>query len=121
MSALGLLGCANHPLDCALGIEHGDCLPGTAGHNARAERFAQDRALCLEYGFQEGTDAYAQCRMTLDQTTMERRHAAMQAFFASQQSQRATTSLPVPQTTTTECTAQQVYDQTQMRCVTRTE
>jgi hypothetical protein len=27
-----LAGCANHPVDCAVGIYHADCLPGTAGY-----------------------------------------------------------------------------------------
>ena len=40
-AALALTGCAengeigfkNHPLDCALGYAHSDCLPGTAGYS----------------------------------------------------------------------------------------
>lgn len=28
-----LAGCAHHPLDCAAGYAHEDCLPGTAGYN----------------------------------------------------------------------------------------
>jgi hypothetical protein len=114
-----LAGCANHPMDCALGIEHRDCLPGTAGHDARAERLAQDRATCVEYGFQEGSDSYAQCRMILDQQFGARREAAMRQFIASQQRQTVTPT-PLPQTTTVDCTIDQVYDQAQMRCVTRT-
>jgi hypothetical protein len=34
---------------------------------ATAARQEADRTRCLNYGFQEGTDAYAQCRMTIDQ------------------------------------------------------
>jgi hypothetical protein len=34
---------------------------------AEAARQAADRNRCLSYGFQEGTDAFAQCRMTIDQ------------------------------------------------------
>lgn len=30
--ALLLSGCVNHPIDCAAGIYHSDCLPGTAGY-----------------------------------------------------------------------------------------
>jgi len=26
-------GCANHPVDCALGFVHADCLPGTMGYD----------------------------------------------------------------------------------------
>lgn len=119
LSAIALAGCANHPMDCALGIEHRDCLPGTPGHDARAERLAQDRATCIEYGFQEGTDAYAQCRMILDQQFGARREAAMREFIASQRLQPVAPT-PVPQTTTVDCTIDQVYDQAQMRCVSRT-
>lgn len=28
-----LSSCANHPVDCAIGIPWSDCLPGTAGYN----------------------------------------------------------------------------------------
>lgn len=28
-----LAGCAHHPLDCAAGYAHEDCLPGTPGYN----------------------------------------------------------------------------------------
>jgi hypothetical protein len=34
---------------------------------AVAARQEADRTRCLTYGFQEGTNAYAQCRMTIDQ------------------------------------------------------
>jgi hypothetical protein len=27
-----LAGCANHPVDCAVGFYHADCLPGTPGY-----------------------------------------------------------------------------------------
>lgn len=41
--ALSLLssGCAHHPLDCAMGIAWGDCLPGTAGYSNRYAELAK--------------------------------------------------------------------------------
>lgn len=30
----GEIGFKNHPLDCALGVAHSDCLPGTAGYSS---------------------------------------------------------------------------------------
>lgn len=106
--AAALLGvsCSGHPLDCSLGIEHRDCRPGTAGHTARQERLAADRTACLEYGFQEGTPDYAQCRMVLDQSYEQNRSEALRAYFANR-----------PRTTTTECAAEERFDQVLMRCV----
>jgi hypothetical protein len=46
---------------------------GDEGHTAEARQQAiaarqeTDRNRCINYGFEEGTDAFAQCRMTLDQ------------------------------------------------------
>jgi hypothetical protein len=60
-----LCGCANHPVDCGLGIYHADCLPGTAGY-ADPNRFAaEDDTLCKSYGLTFGTPAYADCREKL--------------------------------------------------------
>lgn len=122
---LGVLlsGCANHPLDCAIGIDHSDCLPGTAGYESAHANSAAARARCLDYGFQEGTDGYAQCRMILDMREQDQRDAAMQRFLASTQHPMAepTPVSPPPTQTVTTCTAQEVYDQVQMRCVTRAQ
>jgi hypothetical protein len=75
---LGLVGCANHPLDCATGlIAWDDCLPGTKGYEirqqslrslsaARAEKSATDDAVCQSYGAKPGTDAYVNCRVQRD-------------------------------------------------------
>jgi hypothetical protein len=75
---LTLGGCANHPLDCAIGIiAWDDCLPGTKGYEvrqqslknlsaARAEKSATDDALCQSYGAKPGTDAYINCRVQRD-------------------------------------------------------
>jgi hypothetical protein len=46
---------------------------------AAAAGQAADRDRCIDYGFEEGTDAYGQCRMTIDQ----QRRAAAQANSAA--------------------------------------
>jgi hypothetical protein len=75
---LVLTGCANHPLDCAIGlIAWDDCLPGTKGYEvrqqslrnlsaARAEKTATDDAICQSYGAKPGSDAYVSCRVERD-------------------------------------------------------
>ena len=37
LALLGLAGCANHPMDCSMGIAWDDCLPGTNGYTNRQE------------------------------------------------------------------------------------
>jgi hypothetical protein len=70
--AAGLLaGCANHPVDCALGFHHSDCLPGTAGYDDPHKFDAADDKQCQSYGLKPGTDAYASCRIKL-QTAREK-------------------------------------------------
>jgi hypothetical protein len=41
--------------------------PAEARQQAIAARQEADRNRCINYGFREGTDAFAQCRMNLDQ------------------------------------------------------
>ena len=43
------------------------------------QRAAVDHAKCIEYGFTRGTQAYAECRMTLDQTRAQASMAASAA------------------------------------------
>lgn len=60
-----LSGCANHPVDCAVGFHHEDCLPGTAGYD-NPDKFAdQDDKACQSYGLKAGTSEYADCRVKL--------------------------------------------------------
>jgi hypothetical protein len=108
-TTVALVGCANHPVDCALGFVHDDCLPGTAGYDkivnlqqqkaaAIAARQEADRNRCINYGFQEGTESFAQCRMTIDQ----QRQAAAVAMMQSSQANSAAIagailSRPAPQ------------------------
>lgn len=67
-SIVGLLmlsGCANHPIDCAVGFTHSDCLPGTAGYD-NPEKFSEaDDKQCRSYGLAFGTPQYADCRLRL--------------------------------------------------------
>jgi hypothetical protein len=75
---LVLAGCANHPLDCAIGlIAWDDCLPGTKGYEVRQqslknlsvtrdEKTATDDAICQSYGAKPGSDAYVSCRVQRD-------------------------------------------------------
>jgi len=64
--ACGLLaGCANHPIDCAVGFHHGDCLPGTAGYDDPDKFAAVDDRACQSYGMKPGTSQYADCRIKL--------------------------------------------------------
>ena len=60
-----LTACANHPIDCAVGFHHADCLPGTAGYDD-PDKFAKaDDKACQSYGLKAGTPEYADCRIKL--------------------------------------------------------
>ncbi len=63
--ALFLSGCANHPMDCAVGFAHADCLPGTAGYVDPAKFAAEDEHQCQSYGLKAGSPEYADCRVKL--------------------------------------------------------
>lgn len=65
LANLALSGCANHPLDCAIGINHSDCLPGTAGYDNPDKFAAADDKQCKSYGLTYGTPQYADCRLRL--------------------------------------------------------
>jgi hypothetical protein len=65
IALLFLGGCANHPVDCAIGFHHGDCLPGTAGYSDPAKFEAADDKACKDYGFAPGTEGYGNCRLKL--------------------------------------------------------
>lgn len=64
--ACALLGaCANHPIDCAVGFHHADCIPGSAGYDS-PDRFSDaDDKQCQSYGLKPGTTEYADCRIKL--------------------------------------------------------
>ena len=69
------IGLAHHPLDCAIGIAGGDCLPGTPGYNNGGgqrspqetieTRRTNDDDECRSYGLTFGTSEYAHCRETM--------------------------------------------------------
>lgn len=72
-----VVGCANHPMECALGTPRADCLPGTNGYVERQRRITAtaeelstkelvDDRKCRSYGAVPGTDAYVNCRVQLD-------------------------------------------------------
>jgi len=78
-----LAGCANHSLDCSLGLWHDDCEPGSRAYalkqadDAKAKAIdaandAKDDAECRSYGFKPDTPSYAQCRKRVaDQRSYE--------------------------------------------------
>jgi hypothetical protein len=83
LMALVLVGCANHSLDCSLGIWHDDCAPGTRAYDQKraddveakatdAANDAKDDAECRTYGFRPDTPSHYQCRKRLaDQRSYE--------------------------------------------------
>jgi hypothetical protein len=62
---VALAGCAHHPVDCAVGFYHTDCLPGTAGYDDPAAFATVDNTQCQSYGLLFGTNEYAMCRQRL--------------------------------------------------------
>jgi hypothetical protein len=79
IALLALAGCANHPLDCSMGVAWDDCLPDTNGYANRQDSLkklaaakelqaAKDDAQCQSYGATPGSDAYVNCRVQLDKT-----------------------------------------------------
>lgn len=82
IALLAVAGCANHPLDCSMGVARGDCLPGTNGYANRQanlntlaavkeQQAAKDDAQCQSYGATPGSDAYVNCRVQLDKTVTD--------------------------------------------------
>ncbi|MGF6287020.1 hypothetical protein [Pseudomonas silensiensis] len=82
VALLALAGCANHPVDCSMGIAWDDCLPDTKGYANRQEHLndlwvakeqqaAKDDAQCQSYGATPGSDAYVNCRVQLDKTATD--------------------------------------------------
>ncbi|WP_415770318.1 hypothetical protein [Pseudomonas sp. LB3P38] len=127
---LVLAGCANHPLDCSMGVARDDCLPGTNGYANRQETLkilaaakelqsSKDDAQCRSYGAAPGSDAYVNCRVQLDKTATgqlaqaenERRQRIVQML--NSQSQQYQQPLPQPYTAPkqTHCTSM-AYGQT---------
>ncbi len=97
-----LSGCAGHPMDCATGlVAWNDCPSGTAGFDKRLEHQKINAARCIGYGYAEGTPAYSDCLMKLDQS----QDAANEALLRSVLGGSHITSPPLfnNQTTTTTC------------------
>ncbi len=91
LAAMALSGCANHPVDCAIGFSHADCLPGTAGYVDPKKFDVADDERCRSFGLNFGTAEYAQCRMNIDNQRTSTRNAILSSF-------------PTPTTTTCQST-----------------
>lgn len=84
-----LVGCKNHPVDCAIGFHHDDCLPGTAGY-IEPPRYVDGDATCKSYGLKFGTAAYAQCRVGVMQVVQTQQQTqAIQAEGAANRNQNS--------------------------------
>jgi hypothetical protein len=67
-AALAVLSaCAHHPVDCAIGFYHADCLPGTAGYSDPNDYASEDDKNCKSYGLAFGSTEYAACRVQFTQ------------------------------------------------------
>jgi hypothetical protein len=99
LSAVLLAGCAHHPLDCAVGFYHEDCLPGTRAYEEQRQRAGdnatQDDATCKSYGLIYGTQQYASCRMDLANQRAANARAATAAAVAAMQATSAAAPAPV--------------------------
>lgn len=126
---LALAGCANHPLDCSMGIARDDCLPDTKGYANRQENLsniaaakevqaAKDDAQCRSYGATPGSDAYVNCRVQLDKTATdqlthienERRQRIVQMLNSQDQQYQQPAPQPYAMPKQTNCTSM-VYGQ----------
>jgi hypothetical protein len=69
LASILIAGCAGHSAECITGVAHPDCAPGTAGHEASALQqetektfAAMDDARCRAFGYEPGSQAFADCR-----------------------------------------------------------
>jgi hypothetical protein len=117
---LGLLlsGCANHPIDCAVGFAWPDCLPGTAGYRQVASTKESDHTRCVNYGFIEGTPDFARCIQTIDMGRTQNNQAALQALIAANAANRPAAPAPyyVPTNPTVNCTSNRVGNTVNTNC-----
>jgi hypothetical protein len=113
--AFVLSGCANHPLDCSLGISHPDCLPGTRGYETVANQQYASDAQCRSYGLRYGTPEYAQCRLNVDNQQAQRETVATGVLLANRPQTNPVVVPPVRQPIQTTCVTngQQTNCQTQ--------
>ena len=124
VALLALAGCANHPLDCSMGVEWDDCLPDTKGYTDRQERLknlaaakelqaAKDDVQCQSYGAIPGSDAYVNCRVQLDKTAAdqlvqaerERRQRIVQMLNSQSQQYQQPAPKPYVMPKQTHCTS----------------
>jgi hypothetical protein len=130
VALLALAGCANHPLDCSMGVARDDCLPGTNGYANRQANLntvaaekelqaAKDDAQCQSYGAVPGSDAYVNCRVQLDkfatdqlaQAEKERRQRIGQMLKSQGQQYQQPAQQPYVLPKQTNCTSM-AYGQT---------
>lgn len=130
VALLALAGCANHPLDCSMGVARDDCLPGTNGYAnrqanlntlaaAKEQQAAKDDAQCQSYGATPGSDAYVNCRVQLDkaatdqlaQVEKERRQRIGQMLKSQSQQYQQPAPQPYVLPKQTNCTSM-AYGQT---------
>ncbi|WP_225607280.1 hypothetical protein [Pseudomonas sp. PDM10] len=130
VALLALAGCANHPVDCSIGITWDDCLPDTKGYANRQESLnnlaaakelqaAKDDAQCQSYGATPGSDAYVNCRVQLDKTATdqlaqaekERRQRVVQMLKTQSQQYQQPAPQPYVVPKQTHCTSM-AYGQT---------
>ena len=120
--ALILSGCANHPVDCAIGFAWYDCLPGTAGYRQNVSRISatmeSDYTRCVNYGFKEGTPDFARCIQAIDMGRTQNNQAVLQALLAANVANRPATPAPyyVPTTPSANCTSNRIGNTVNTNC-----
>src|ERR1700722_16989483 len=92
--ALFLAGCANHPVDCAIGFAWGDCLPGTAGYRQVASMKETDHVRCVNYGFIEGKPDFARCIQAIEMGRTQNNQTALQTLIAANAANRPVSPAP---------------------------
>jgi hypothetical protein len=113
---LALAGCANHPLDCAMGFYHSDCLPGTVAYDTVHAQTENDDAICKSYGLQFGTPEYAQCRQNAANQRSANQRAAAAAYMATRPQAAPMVPYQMPTNKTTNCTTNYVGTQAYTSC-----
>ncbi len=113
---LALAGCANHPLDCAMGFYHSDCLPGTVAYDTVHAQNENDDVICKSYGLQFGTAEYAQCRQNAANQRDANRRATAAAYLGIRQQAAPMTPYQMPTNKTNNCVTNYVGTQAYTSC-----
>lgn len=67
----------------------GDAVAKKESDDAKKSANAEDKALCIEFGYKPGTKDYANCRENLHQKRQEAEQAALARYAAAQQAEAA--------------------------------